>query len=302
MARIGRRWRTTLILGLLGAAAIAGPVLAAPAEAVGSLSDTTPQPGQTITVTASGLLPNGDVVLDYLPDGVRLAVFKNGPNGSFSHQVRIPDSTYDGAKQVFVTALNAAGRFARLHLDLTISGPPASAVLSDLTLVPKQVVRFTGTRWYAGGSIVVLLFPEGENLGPVTAGSDGRFSVDLRMPELLLNGRHGIQVFGRSAGGRMANLKIFPTVSGGVGQAGAVEFPDEAGLLPTTSTSSTTSTTSRATSTTARPDASASPLGGNNALVILVGLCLLAIVVVIVTWLRSADGRHWLQQRQRRRG
>lgn len=300
-----RRWRgplAVLLLGLVGALGVVAPVRAAPAGGSASVSDTSPEPGQTVTVTATGLLPGRDTLVDYGPDGVRLATPTVGADGGFSVRVQIPLSTYDGRKQIVITALDAAGRFSRLYIDLTVAWPPATAQLSDMSLRPSQVVRISGDRWFPGTRVIVILLPEGVTIGDLTAGSDRRISADLRLPKDLLNGRHGVHVFGRAAGGRMANVKLFPTVTGGVGQAGSFEIPD-APLNPTTSTSSpATSSSVASVTTTARPGApAADPEDSNVALIALLALCVLLVVVVIIGWLLSADGRHWRRRRGRTR-
>jgi hypothetical protein len=288
-----------LIVVALGGFALGAPVLAAPAGGSASVSDTTPQPGQSVTVTASGLLAGREALVDYIPDGVRLAVPTVGPDGAFSISVRIPANTYDGPKQIVVTALDAAGKFTYLPTDLTMRGPPATAELSDVTLVPSQVVRISGNRWFAGTTVLAALFPERVSLGPITAGSDGRFSVDVRLPKDLLNGRHGVQLFGRAAGGRMASVKLPATVTGGVGRAGSFEIPD--GPLNPTSTVPSSTTTLRTTTSAARAAAPSSGSDDSNAGVIgLIVACTLLVLVVAVGWLWSADGRQWRRRVRRR--
>lgn len=290
------------LLVVLCAAGLAGQRTAAAAGGGSvSVSDATPEPGQIVTVTASGLLPGGEVTVDYLPDGVRLATLTADPDGGLRRDVQIPLTTHDGPKEIRVTALDAAGGFTSLPAALTIKGPPATATLSDLSLRPNQVVRLSGTRWFAGTTVLVVLFPGAIELGPVTAGSDGRFDVSLRMPGNLRNGPHGIQVFGQSAGGKVANLKLFPTVSGGTGAVGSLDIPDDPGLVPPSSSTSTTTTTLRSTTTLRRSAPLVGDTGSDIGVVVLTVVTGLALLAIAVGWALSPQGRRWDRSRRRRR-
>lgn len=304
------RPRAALVALLAGLVALAGLGPASAAGGSASVSDTNPAPGQVVTVSATGLKPGGPSLIDYLPDGVRLAEVTVGPDGSYQQDVRIPDLTLDGPKQIVVTALDAAGRYTYLPIDIRVSGPQTTARLSDTTLTPNQAVRLSGERFMPGRQVLIVLFPEGVDMGSAVADSSGRVVADLRMPAQLLNGRHVFAVAGAKAGGGhapgggFAYLKLEATVTGGVGfvPTGTVVPADLEDFFRTSTTLPTSSTSSTSTTTTIERDALADDVAGSDGastglLLVLLLLCLALVAGTVLMWLRSDDGYRWLRKR-----
>jgi hypothetical protein len=304
--RSHRRTRLSLLVGaLVGVLLLALPpasAVAAPTTGSASVSDTTPLPGDVVTVRASGLQAGKPATIEYQPGAVMLATLTVDGDGGFTRNVQIPPRTTDGAKQIVVKSIGTNGRFTRIQIDLQVAGPPATARLSDDTLVPKEAFRFDGSRFAAGTSVVIVVYPEGAILGQPNAGPDGRFSVDVRMPELLLNGKHGFIVAGLAAGGHVAVLKLYATVTGGVGGVVKGDPLDEVDYPYVTPTSApTTSLVRRPTSTVPLVSGDSGGSGLNTlGLAILVAFVLI-LVVLAVAWWRSSEGQRWLRDRAERR-
>jgi len=299
-----RRTAGPLLAVLLGLVLLAP---AARADGSASVSDTSVVPGQTVTVRASGLKPGGTANIDYLPDAVRLASVTVGADGGLVQDVQIPSLSKDGPKQIVVTAIAATGRYAYLATDMTLKGPAASARLSDTTLVPGQQLRVDGTRFLPGYAVSIVVFPEQQYLGQPDAGSDGRFSVDVRMPAQLLNGRHTIVVAGANASGSYSYLELSATVTGGRGNVPAGGGGGGGGSLPPLNPAVVPSST---TSTLRAPRPSATPLpplgdggdGGSRAGTVLLVVGFLALLALVAgTWFASPDGRRWRRERARQR-
>ena len=277
-------------------------VAAAPTSGSASVSDSSPQPGDVVTVRARDLGPGKPVTIEFQPGAVMLATLAVDGDGGFTRNVQIPPRATDGAKQIVVKSIGTDGRFTRLQLDLQVAGPPAAAQLTDDTLVPSQAFRVVGNRFAAGTSVVIVVYPEGVILGQPNAGSDGRLNADVRMPKDLLNGKHGFIVAGLAAGGHVAVLKLYATVTGGVGGVkgdplAKVDYP-----YVTPTSGPTTSLVRRATSTVPLGVSGGSGGSGSNLvwLVVLVAFVLL-LVAISIAWLRSSDGRRWLRDRAERR-
>jgi hypothetical protein len=243
------------------------------------------------------------VTIEFQPGAMLLASLTTDGQGAFSRDVQIPPMTTDGTKLIVVKSIGTNGRFDGTSVTLEVSGAPATARLSDDTLVPSQSFRVEGSRFAANTEIAVVLYPEGKNLGPVRSGSDGRLSAAVRMPELLLNGRHGFIVAGVAAIGKVAVVKLYATVTGGVG--GVTGDPFEGAVDPFVSTPAGPTSTSppRSTTTSPAPRYSAGPSDDGLGLLWLVVLALLlaVLVVLVVTWLRSSSGRAWSRERELRR-
>jgi hypothetical protein len=305
-----RRVLSRVLLAVaLGLGVLAAPAAeAAPAGGSASVSDTTPLPGQTVTVQASGLKPGGLSFVDYLPDGVRLAEVTVGDDGGYTVDVTIPVMSHDGPKQIVVTALDADGRYAYLPTDMTVNGPPATADLSDSTLVPGQTFQIDGSRFRAGKAGVVILYPEGVILAEPVPDAEGRWSEQVQVPAQVLNGRHGIAVVGIAAGGKVAYVKLFATITGGIGfvpegiDLFAFPLPPVDG---TTTVPSTSTSTTRGTTTTTRPRQEAATDGSDDDsslwLLVLLAGCVLLLVIVAIAWLRTPEGRALFDREARRR-
>jgi hypothetical protein len=300
------RPRFRLALVAVGLALLAtAPAARAQASASASISDSVVEPGQTVTVRASGLYPGTTSFVDYIPDGVRLATVTAGGDGSYSVQVRIPGNSPDGRKQIVVTALDAAGHYAYLPSNLSVNGPAASARLSDTTLTPSQAFQLSGSRFRAGYKVYAVLYPEQVYLGAFTAGDGGSFTANLRMPKDLLNGKHGFVVAGPDAKGGTAYLQLTASVTGGIGSSGVDPFakatPGAVEAIASTTTVDITTTTTIETPFTTdksgRP-----PLGphGTDTKLVLTVLLVLALGTVgalVASWLRSPGGRRWRRER-----
>jgi hypothetical protein len=294
-----------LVLGVAGAA----PVAAAPTGGSASISDSHPQPGQGVTVRASGLLPGGVAYIDYIPDGARLATVHAGADGSFVHTVQIPIDSPDGKKQIVVTALDSEAHYAYLANDLTVKGPSASARLSDTSLVPGQALRISGNRFLVGTDVYAVLYPEGAILMKTTARSGGGFSAGVTMPTKLLNGRHGIAVVGLTYTGDVAYLQLFANVTGGIGTAAGDPFANASHEIPADVTTTTTEGPSTTTTdlaplpTHAPSKSSLGPHGTDTGLVLAIVLALAVATgaALLASWLRSPAGRRWRRDRSNRR-
>jgi hypothetical protein len=287
-------------VALLVDPALGSAASAAPAGGSASISDPSPQPGQTVTVHASGLRPGKDAVIDYVPDAVRFGVFTVAADGTVDQAVRIPANTYDGPKEIVVSSFDSNGRFTRIKVPFTMSGPPATVTLDDTTLVPNQRIRFDGDRWFAGSTYAIVLFPEKVTIASGTIGADRTLDVAARMPGTLLNGKHGFLVGGRAAGGKAAYFKLFATVTGGIGQVPKGDPFAGADLNPTTSTTPPSSTSSSTTRATVAPEATGDLDGGGIGPLLLAILGLLLLIAVASTWFLTSDGRTWLRKRRER--
>ena len=152
-----------MLVALAALVGATGPVGAAPADATSSVSDTTPAPGQAITVSAGGLAPGTEAEVYLLPEG-RLAQPTVGEDGGFRASVRIPVDSFDGPKQIVVSAVAADNTYAYLVTDVTVRGADAAAELSDTTLTPTEPVRVSGTRFRSGVELQIVVLPEAEVL------------------------------------------------------------------------------------------------------------------------------------------
>lgn len=284
------------LLALVVVVGAAAPALAQSGPS-SSISDATTVPGQTVTVRAGGLTPGGIALIDYIPDGVRLATVHAGVDGSFVKDVQIPTDSPDGRKQIVVTAIAADGTYAYLPNDLTVKGPDAAIRVSDTTLRPRQQLRISGTRFLRGGSVYALLFPEQVLLGTATASADGTFALDVRMPSKLLNGRHGLVITGLTASGGYAYLQRLVMVIGGLGDLPGGGTADP---FTHTATRATSTTSTLPTATGVRTPVAASRHTG----LVLLALLLLSgtgLAILGVTWLWTPAGRTWRRRRRERR-
>lgn len=144
---------TLIVLGLLGTQAVyaqydpAGPL---------PVSDTTPEPGDPVTVSGSGFDPGSEVKVTIESDPVLLATVTATASGSFSVDVTIP-SSFTGVHTLEATGIAPDGSVRVLATQITIAGgelPDTSAGqllkgLSDDTLVlglaAAGVLLVTGT-------------------------------------------------------------------------------------------------------------------------------------------------------------
>ncbi len=81
-----------------GGAGIAAPYAGAPA----TVSDTTPAPGQTVTVSAAGFMPNSTVMIVLDPGAAGLGSATVNATGVFSASVTIPASA-SGARTIVIS-------------------------------------------------------------------------------------------------------------------------------------------------------------------------------------------------------
>ncbi len=320
----GARRSVTALAIFAGLVAMLTPTGVAWAAGTAAVSDTSPAPGQVITATGSGLQPGAPVLIDLFGDGVRLGEFAVGADGTFAQDVQIPPGTSDGSKGVKITTIDADGKYASFSIYITVSGPPAEARLSTSAIRPGQVLRVSGTRFRPGGEIYVVLFPEEVLLGTPIASGDGSFATDVRMPDDLLNGEHGIVVAGASAGGSFAYLVLEASGSGGsgfvpsnysvprnhplAGGAGAAsEGSAEGARAGGGSSVGVSSTSSIEASTTVRKgavdQAQRDPVRPTSdqdpAVVLFLCLAVAGLLAVAVAWSRSSEGRRWWRKQRR---
>jgi hypothetical protein len=216
--------------------------------------------------------------------------------------VTIPAHSFDGDKGIVVTSVNADGTFAYLPNGAVLRGPSAQARLSDTKLTPNESFRVTGSRFLPGADVKVVVFPEAVLLATVTPDGDGSFSVGVRMPSRLLNGKHGIVVAAPNASGGYSYLQLGATVTGGLGEAGAIAAGDVEGFLATVPSATTTITLHRITTTEApSPTLPVDTDDGSRGwvLLLLAVLVLVVIAALVWGWLRTPEGQRWLRQRRR---
>jgi hypothetical protein len=293
------------VLGALLLLAVLWPSAAvAQAGPTVSVSDATPQPGQRITVTARGFYPGSPALLYYLPE-VDLGDATVGEDGTFSKAVTIPLDSFDGKKQVVVRGFAADGSPAYVTADLTMVGPPATAQLSDDELTPLEGVQVTGTRFRSRSEVALVLFPEGVLLGIASTDARQRFSLDVEMPEIVLNGLHVIVAAGLNASGGYSWLELRANMTGGVGEAPPITQSGRELIesLPP----SVLSTTSTIRPTIPREQGEALEVGGEGGfngswvvVVVLLVLALGAMGVLVMTWVRTPEGQRWAARHRRR--
>lgn len=275
----------------------AGP----PPAASASASDTTPEPGQTITVSARGLLPGWEAWIDYFPDQKRLATVPIRPDGTFTTDVVIPADTLDGVKGIAVISIDAAGSYAYLTIELVVRGAPADVDVSATRLRPGESMRVTGTRFQAGSPVFGVLFPAQTVVFQTTATSDRRFAATIRLPDDLPAGEHGLAVSGIAASGGPAYFPILLEVVGGSTRLP----PGDPFQSASTSTSTTTTRPDPSTTSTTASRTSADPSSdGDDGWWAPLAIVLAALVLLILlgrNWLRSPAGRRWRQRRRERR-
>lgn len=145
---------TLVVLGVLGTQAVyaqydpVGPV---------AVSDTSPEPGDTITVQGSGFDPGSEVKITIESEPVLLATTTANLSGAFSADVTLPTS-FQGRHTVKATGIAPDGSVRVLATQITIGAgqlPDTSAIeqphkgLSDDTLVlgiaAAGVLLVTGT-------------------------------------------------------------------------------------------------------------------------------------------------------------
>ena len=284
-------------LGLLGPA----PALAQSDPSI-SVSDTTPAPGQELTVTGSGFLPDSPVLLYLLPE----STYPNatvGGDGTFRSTVAISRDSIDGAKQLVVRGLKADGTHSYLTVDLRVVGAPASARISDTELAPSARFELSGDRFKRGTKVLVVLFPERVLLAELTAASDQSIAADLALPEAVFDGDHTIIVAGSEARAGYAWIELHANVTGGIGRTPPVtgsgkELLDS--FLAGTTTTSRATTTTRAVGEAINHDGGGGGGGITRPWILLVLLLLLAavaLVALVASWLRTPEGRRWKARR-----
>jgi len=86
-----------------------------------TLSDTTVDPGQTITLSAQGFKPGSVVAVDFLSTPVSIGQLTAQANGSVSGSVTIPITATAGAHTIRLTGANSDGTARVLSAAVTVS-------------------------------------------------------------------------------------------------------------------------------------------------------------------------------------
>lgn len=107
---------------------LAGPAWAQypPGGPVVAVSDNTVVPGQQLTVSGDGWLPNSTVTFTFFSEATGLGSAPVDADGSFSAQVTIPADADPGPHRLVTTGTSAAGTPASVELQLTVLGSDGS--------------------------------------------------------------------------------------------------------------------------------------------------------------------------------
>jgi LPXTG-motif cell wall-anchored protein len=91
-------------------------------------SDTTPAPGQTITVTASGFQPASTVTFDLFSAPVRLGTAVADANGTATLTATIPAGTPAGQHHIQASGTGANGQPRTVSIAITVPGTARDTV------------------------------------------------------------------------------------------------------------------------------------------------------------------------------
>ncbi len=111
----------------LGAMAVA-PLAASAATGyqLDGAADTTPTPGQTMTVIFNGFKPGTPVIITLFSDPVVLGTFVSAPGefgqGVVEASVTIPSTTSVGKHNIVATGVDASGKPTSETIPITVSG------------------------------------------------------------------------------------------------------------------------------------------------------------------------------------
>lgn len=119
--------RTGLVLALVTlltlTAAPAGAQDYPPEAATCAVSVTTPVPGQSISISCGGWMPNGPVEIDLLSQHVHLGTVQANGNGELDTTVTIPSDLAPGDHTLRLSGTNAQGQEQVVEVALTVQEP-----------------------------------------------------------------------------------------------------------------------------------------------------------------------------------
>lgn len=177
-----RRLSVILISTLVGLVATAIPASAAEAFRV---SDVTPGKGQLFTMSGSGCIPN--TIVSGRLDEVAFVFRSADGEGDFSVSFRIPFTVSLSGHVASIRCRRAypAGSYFRPSRTVTVHG--------GLTARPTSIARGGVTRVSGAGCRAyefVVFRLDSMTLRTSSAGSGGKFSVDVRIPRTASRGYH----------------------------------------------------------------------------------------------------------------
>lgn len=114
---------------LLVALALAAPVAGAQSYGTlddGTVSDSTPAPGQAVSIVIGGFMPNSDVDLVINSDPVFLGTFRTDSDGVLRASVTIPAGLAAGAHTIVATGVNASNQPVSGSITVTVAAAPTS--------------------------------------------------------------------------------------------------------------------------------------------------------------------------------
>ena len=122
------------------------------------VSDSTPNPGQTITVSGSGATPNGQVSIDFHSAPVHLATVTANASGDFSASVTIPSGCGPHSiSATDVTTGNSASTSVTLPACAAAGGTSSGGGGLSSTGVAVASIGGVGVVLLLGGGLMLLL-------------------------------------------------------------------------------------------------------------------------------------------------
>ena len=110
-----------LVVGALGAAPLAASATGYQLDGVG---DTTPTPGQSMTIVFNGFKPGSEVTVTLYSDPVLLGTFVSAPGefgqGVVEATITIPSNTPAGAHSIVATGIDLNGQPKSVTLSITV--------------------------------------------------------------------------------------------------------------------------------------------------------------------------------------
>lgn len=149
---------TALAIAALGLATSAAAAPYTNQMTVG-VSDSSPNPGQTITVSGQGATPNGQVSIDFHSSPVHLATVTANAAGDYTASVTIP-STACGAHSISatdVTTGNSASTGVTLPACTAAGGTGAGGGGLSSTGVAVASIGGVGVALLLGGGLMLLV-------------------------------------------------------------------------------------------------------------------------------------------------
>lgn len=198
--------RRRLIMACATAALVVGlgwPIaaFAKPEGPIGALIATTSaisSPGGPLKVTGQNFAPDESITLTLGSHGVILGSTTSNKNGSFSIAITIPANAPPGIYTIFATGASGDSASTGITVEINFtpplpitaaltppapstavssSGPSPTLQLSRITLVPGQPTVMRGRGCAPGAAVLISI--NGQNVGQLTANSQGAFSTSL---------------------------------------------------------------------------------------------------------------------------